>query len=484
MNKKTLAPALACALAAAMPVHADEVSDLKAEIAAQKAQAAAQQARLDQLEQKLNTIQAAGVPSATKSSNTPVALATDQQGGKLEADPGSVTLYSNGDTSLKLYGLLEATASHANHQTAAGGSATGYQTAWFSGNRLGFDAEHALTSLGQQWSMPDLKVISKLEAEFELPTGNMDTSDVFFNRDAWLGVYSDSLGKITLGRQNTLTRDFTANWGDPYGGSEVSLKEGGYSNVNNFKQFIFYSGGANGTRLNSAIEWKKKFGDHIVAGVGYAFGSGGAGGSGDVGNGGSTPGDFSKGTTQEASIAYNKIDLGAAVANVNLSYDRANVADLTHESTLLGGNVAVGPFRFNAGLAHYTAEQGVSNALGKRTDNSWTTSMSYLLNKTEFALGYQEMKGRNAGYNAGGVTLNPFGNTSGVTRTADGNKKSLYGSVMYHADKQTDFYVAADHFSVGGNWVVGDAQGNGMHFGTAQPFNSETELAVGMRFKF
>ena len=137
------------------------------------------------------------------------------------------------------------------------------QVAWFSGNRLGFDADHAL-AIGDQIGLPGLKVISKLETEFELPTGDMDTSDVFFNRDAWMGFYSDDLGKITIGRQNTLTRDFTANWGDPYGGADVGLKEGGYSNVNNFKQFIFYSGGANGTRLNSAIEWKKKFGEHIV----------------------------------------------------------------------------------------------------------------------------------------------------------------------------------------------------------------------------
>ena len=181
------------------------------------------------------------------------------------------------------------------------------QVAWFSGNRLGFDADHAL-AIGEQIGLPGLKVISKLETEFELPTGDMDTSDVFFNRDAWMGFYSDDLGKITIGRQNTLTRDFTASWGDPYGGADVGLKEGGYSNVNNFKQFIFYSGGANGTRLNSAIEWKKKFGDHIVGGLGFAFGSQGAGGSGDVGNGGSTPGDFKKGQTQEASIAMNSLE--------------------------------------------------------------------------------------------------------------------------------------------------------------------------------
>jgi hypothetical protein len=50
--------------------------------------------------------------------------------------------------------------------------------------------------------------------------------------------------------------------------------------------------------------------------LGYGFGSGGAGGSGDVGNGGGTPGDFTKGTTEEASIAYNALTLGAAKLNL------------------------------------------------------------------------------------------------------------------------------------------------------------------------
>ena len=473
------ATALAAFIACA-PAFADEISDLKAEIAAQKQAADAQKARLDALERRLNEVQQAPAAMAPK----PLALTTDQQGQPIDPAATAISLYNNGNTSLRMYGLLEATISQANHQTPTGGNATGFQTAWFSGNRLGFDADHAL-AIGTQLGLPDLKIISKLESELELPTGNMDTANVFFNRDAWLGVYSDGLGKITLGRQNTLTRDFTQNWGDPYGTPEVTLKEGGYSNVNNFKQFIFYSAAATGTRVNSGIEWKKKFGDHVVAGLGYAFGSGGSGGSGDVGNGGGNPGDFTKGTNQAVSLAYNKLDLGMAKVNLNVSYDGANVADLIHKSELVGGNVTVGMFRFNAGFAHYTAEQGASNSIGTRTDKSWTTSMSIMpAEKLEFDLGYQEMKGNHAGFNGGGNILNPFGNTSGVTLTANGGKKTLYGSIIYHVDRQVDVYFAADNFHTMGGWVVGDAQGNGMHFGGSNPFNSETEVAIGGRFKF
>jgi len=482
---KRLASPLALAIAAILPLasgvaRADEVSDLKAQI--------------DMLGKRLSDIEAKqkaaaeapAAPAAPKA--VPAALMTNQEGGPLDKVPNPVLLYTNANTSLRLYGIVEATLSNVNHQTAQGGTATGYQVAWFSGNRLGFDVEHAL-GFGESWGMPDLKMISKLETEFELPTGGSDTNGVLFNRDAWLGVYSDGLGKITLGRQNTLTRDFTQNWGDPYGTSDVTLKEGGYSNVNNFKQLIFYSAGpGGGTRVNSGIEWKKRFGEHIVAGVGFSFGAGGNGGSSDPGAGGSTPGDIQKGQSKAVSVAYNKLGLGGAYLDLNASYDHADTNDLKHTSQLFGGNLVAGMFRFNAGVIHYTGEQGkaggVKNSAGTRTDNSWTTSFSFRPGKGEYSLGYQVMKGKHAGFSSAGKIINPFGNTAGVTTVADGHKDSLYGSFVYHEDSQTDFYVAADYFKVNGGWAIGDAQGNGMLYGAGQPYQGETELAIGARFKF
>jgi hypothetical protein len=55
---------------------------------------------------------------------------------------------------------------------------------------------------------------------------------------------------------------------------------------------------------------------------------------------------------------------------------------------------------------------------------------------------------------------------------------------MFHVDRQLDVYLAADHFKVDGDWVIGDAQGNGNHFGAGQAYNNETEMAVGARYKF
>ena len=485
MKKRFVMTAIALSVAT-MGAHAQSTEALQkalaqAQEAAAQAQAAAAlaQAALAQALAAADRANSASAPAAK--APVPVALQTTQEGEPLKGAGSGVELYSNNGTSMRIYGLLEATVSDASHQNAAGDSAIGFQTAYFSGNRLGFDIDHALPMAG----MPDLKVMAKLETEFELPSGGSDTNGILFNRDAWLGFYSDSLGKVTLGRQNTLSRDFTANWGDAFGGAEVSLKEGGYSNVNNFKQFIFYSGDAGGTRVNSGIEWKRKFGDHLVAGLGHAFNYKGNGGSSDPGVGGSVPGDFSDYSSNAASVAMNGMNVGVSTINANLSYNNTKIAGLSQQDVLVGGNFVTGPFRVNAGLVHYTAQQGVNNSMGNRVDNSWTTSGSWNFTpQSKVYLGYQVMKGTNAGFHGTNIANAMITDLSGVTATASGSKTSIYTGYIYSADKQTDFYIALDTFKTSGGWVVGDAQGNGMSYGAGQKYSGTTETAVGVRYKF
>jgi predicted porin len=438
---------------------------------------------------------AAPPPAPVAQAAVPEALKTDQNGNLLGVLSKPVMVYDDDKTQVHLYGLIEATISDAtNQQSATNGkkspAAIGFQTAWFSGNRWGIDADHAL-GFGDSIGLPGLKAISKLEGEYELPSGANDTAGAMFNRDAWLGLYSPDLGKLTFGRQNTVTRDFTQTWGDAYGTQDVTLKEGGYTNVNNFKQFIFYSGApggdGSGTRYDSGIVWKKKWGDHWVTGLGYEFSFKGLGGSSDPGYGGALPGNNAKDSDQAVSVAYNQLSLGSAgTISANINYDRANNDNLIHQAWLAGGDWVIGMFRFNAGYVHYTAQQGDHNSAGTRTDNSFTVSAVVTpIPKTDFALGYVDMIGHHAGLSGGGNVLNPFlGDTRGVTQTVNGSKGTLFGSVMYHADSQTDFYVAYDYMKVGGSWVVGDAQGNGASYGKGQAHNDELEVATGIRFKF
>jgi predicted porin len=443
MKKTALCAAILVAYGFALPARADEISDLKAEIAAQKAAAAAQQARLDALEQRLNSVQPAAAPApAAGASATPAGVTYARgQGLSVGGSEGFVSLY----------GLIDVSYVHTNHATAAGDSFNGPRVAWFSGNRWGLTGKRAMGDSG-------LDAIFRLEAEFESQTGNDDTPGTTFNRDSWVGVQSAALGKLTLGRQNAIARDpiSSAIYGDPYGPAAPNLDEGGYTNNNNFKQLIFYAGSATGTRINNGVAWKKAFDGGLYAGASYQFGG--------------VAGDFAKGSSKTVTLAY-----AGGPFNVAGFVTSANVADLSNKSYSIGGNYQVGPVRVNAGIFHYTAAQGAGGALGDRTDNAYTVSAKYApLGKMDYELGYQNMKATNAAVNGGGNVLNAFANASTATATATGSRATLYASAFYHFDKITEVYVAADYLKLKDGYKVGATNGA----------PSQTELAVGLRTRF
>jgi len=447
MKKTVLCTAILAIFAISAPAFADEISDLKAEIAAQKQAAEAQKARLDALEQRLSGVQqqqqqqAAAKPAPAAGSGVLPAGVSYAQGEGLS--------YSTPSGFVSLYGLIDVSYVHSNHADAAGDSLNTGRVAWFSGNRWGMYGKRAMGDSG-------LNVIFRLESEFESQTGAMDTPGVLFNRDAWVGVENDMLGKLTFGRQNAIARDPAASaiYGDPYGPAAPSTEEGGYTNNNNFKQLIFYAGSATGTRIDNGIVWKKAFDSGIVAGAQYQFGG--------------VAGDTSRGSSETVSLAYK----GGAFNMAGFATS-ANVAGLKDKSYSVGGNYTVGPVRVNAGYFHYTGEQPA--ALGDRKDSAYTVSAKFApAGKMDYELGYQNMKATNAAVNGGGNVLNAFANTSAATATATGSRATLYASAFYHFDKITEVYVAADYLKLK----------DGYKFGATNGFPSQTELALGLRTRF
>lgn len=418
---------------------------MKAEQAAAQAQAAAEAAQTALAQIRESAAQAQVQAQAQIKSSGQV---TPNAGG-----PGTGLTYSNGANAVTLYGLLDITLSNVNHANTAGDARTGYhQSPWFSGSRWGMTGSHALDKDG-------LKAIFKLESEFVTNTGEEDTPGVLFNRDAWAGFESDSLGKITLGRQNALGRDFAANYLDPYGNATTTTNEGGGTNTNNFKQMIFYAGSATGTRYDRGVVWKKDFKNGLVAGLGYQFGG--------------VAGAFSTGSTKTASLGYN-----AGPLNVAGFINSANVAGLTHNSVSIGGNYTAGIVRFNTGYFRYTADQGAGNALGQRKDNAWTISANIApAGKLDYQLGYQVMSANHAAISGTGATANifsAFADTSSATATATGKRKTLYASAFYHFDKQAEVYVAADYLKLTDGYRQKSTNG----------FLNQTEIGIGLRLRF
>ncbi len=458
IRPKAIHVAVASAIAAlafsAGPVRADATSDLKAEIAAQRAQLEEQRLRLEAMERKLD---AATAPQAA--AQQPAAPAVAQQStdvgwlSKLIASSDSELGYTFHVTpvdTVTLYGLIDATLSDLSNSNAKGDHKRGFQTAWMSGNRWGITGRHGIFD-------NKVGVIFKLESEFDYQTGEEDTPGVLFNRDAWVGFQSEALGKLTFGRQNAIARDYTGIYGDPYGSSRVTLEEGGYTNVNNFKQLIFYAASATGTRVDRGAVWKKEFGP-FVAGLQYAFGT-------------SNVGDFQKGSTETAAFGFNA---PGDLFHLAGFYNHFNVNDLVHKAWSLGGNVQLGPLvRLNTGYYKYDSEQG--GGVGKRKDHAWTVSAKLSPGASfDYELGYQIIHAANAGVNSSGFILTPYADAAGVKSTATGDKKTLYGSVFYHFDRRAEVYLAADYMKLTDGYKLAVTNGH----------NSQVEVGVGVRMRF
>lgn len=439
---KFVPSAIAAAALIATGAHAQSADQLKDALAQAQAAAAQAQSAARQAQETLQQVQAAMAKQTEANSK---ALSMQSALGS-----GTGLTISSGANSATLYGLIDVSYVNQSNANAAGKSVTGPRVAWFSGNRWG------MTGQRQLGATDDLKAIFKLESEFESQTGNMDTPGTLFNRDAWVGLESKSMGKFTLGRQNALARDPAASgiYGDPYGGSKATTEEGGYTNNNNFKQIVFYAGSATGTRYNNGVVWKKDFGN-VVAGVGYQFGA--------------VPGSFNRGSTKTGSLAYNGD--GYTVAGFVTS---ANINDLTHSTYSFGGNVALTPMvRLYGGYYNYKAQQAVG--FGDRKDTAWTISTKIAPNTSyDFEFGYQTMRARNAGLTGGGFVQNAYSDASTITKVATGNRNTFYISAFYHLDKATEIYVAADRLNTTGSYLASQANG----------FKSQNEFALGLRFKF
>ena len=366
--------------------------------------------------------------------------------------------YRTATDTVVLYGLLDITLSGITNADARGDTKLGYQTSWFSGDRWGIWGKHVVGGVEPDWG-----VLFRLESEYTLPTGEMDTPNVLFNRDAWIGFEGKKFGKLTFGRQNTLARDFSQNWGDPYGSAGVRFDEGGWTNTNNFKQLIFYAGSVTGTRMDNGIVYKNILFDHLMVGLGYQFGE--------------VPGAFNRNTTASVAAGWN-----SDLFNVSGFFSHANLNEAQENGIGIGANLIVSSLlRINAGYMNYWSTQGTQSVTGRwslpdREDHAWTVSAKVAPTRdVDFEVGYVNFRSINAAVTSTGFTLRPFqDNPTAATAVATGTKRTLYGSVFYHLSRRAEVYLAADRM-----WLL-----DGYRLAVTNGYSTQTEIATGIRFRF
>jgi predicted porin len=368
----------------------------------------------------------------------------------LAASAGTLIAGSvHAQSSVQLYGLIDLSApSYQTHADAKGDHVVGMGVGgepWFSGSRWGLKG---VEDIGN-----GSRIIFRLESEYRMSDGQMEDPGQIFDRDAWVGYEDNTLGKFTAGFQNTIARDASTIYGDPYGSAALTTEEGGWTNANNFKQLIFYAGSATGTRYNNSIAWKKLFNNGLFMSAGYAFGN---------------TTTFPTGSNYQAALGYN-----GGPFNLSAFYSHADNAGFINQSYSAGGNYTFSIVRVNAGYFHYTGDQG---ALGQRHDNAWTVSLKLAPKGAfDYEVGYQQMHVKNAAYNSDGdvpnANIGTFSMTNGI---ANGYKETLYASVFYHLSKRTEVYIAGDYMKLHGGYTVATT------FGA----NNQLELTSGIRTRF
>ncbi|MDR3098747.1 MAG: porin [Paraburkholderia sp.] len=356
---------------------------------------------------------------------------------------------AHAQSSVQLYGLIDLSVpTYQSHADAKGDHVIGMGIGgepWFSGSRWGLKGAEDIGG--------GTKVIFRLESEYTVANGKMEDPGQIFDRDAWVGVQDERFGKLTAGFQNTIARDASAIYGDPYGSAKLTTEEGGWTNANNFKQMIFYAAGPTGTRYSNGVAWKKLFSNGIFASAGYAFGN---------------QTSFGNNSTYQVALGYNGPSYAASTF-----YSHVNRDGFTNQSFSVGGNYTMGIVRANLGYFRYWGNQG---ALGQRQDNAWTVSLKLApKGALDYELGYQQMRTHNAAYNADGdipnANLEAFDPTSGLH---NGFKETLYGSIFYHLSKRTEVYLAGDYMKLHGGYTVGTTYGS----------NNQVEVTTGVRTRF
>ena len=399
-------------------------------------------------------------PSAPKTAASTTPL---QDRVRLSETPSGYRFINTDTTTIGIYGLLDLTIGssstggpNANPNAATAGVTnkrwTGLDVSWMNGNRWGIQGTHLLDR------ETATNIVIKLESEFELPTGNFDggyAAPILFNRDAWIGLQSPTLGLLTFGRQDSLGRDVNMIWANPFSTDKNGYAEGGWMNNQVMYQLMEYSGSPTGNRWDSSVVWKKVSGNWMAS-LGYQF----AGLQNTQPSNGGTDvvdtGKGLKGTQQAVGLGYNSTD---DIWHASASATHANYDGYAKKVFSLGGNVRpVHELRLNGGV--YRADIDQPTSVGNRKDLAWTLSAQiYPAGKIDYALAYYHISATNAG-NAGGNTLQPFDLTANITSAASGKWDTFYGAAFYRWDSQTDFYLAWDTSKVSGGYNSNYFNGN------------------------
>ena len=337
-------------------------------------------------------------------------------------------------SSVTLYGVVDAGLSYNNKANAAGDNLYRMTSGNQSGSRWGL---RGVEDLGG-----GLKGIFVLESGINVDTGGQADTSRLFNRNAYVGLQSQ-WGTVTLGRQQTLFYDF----GLIYDPMAISTR---YSITSTAAEFA--------SRADNAVKYVGTFGG-LTASALYSF----------TNNGQETAGKFSNGREYSAALSY-----AAGPFSVGAVYDQSNNVDnaagvggsqLTRRAAV-AGTYAFGPAKVYAGYRYAHGFNGAT-ITGAPTANSAS-------NLYWAGLGYQLTPAFSL---TGSVYYHDFRNTSA-------DPWQFVATADYALSKRTDLYTSLSYVKNKNGSSLGVDGFNTSTTTNVQAGANQFGATVGVRHKF
>jgi predicted porin len=334
---------------------------------------------------------------------------------------------AHAQSSVTLYGLIDAGVTYANHvATSSGhGSLVRYADGVAQGSRWGIRGKEDLGD--------GLSAIFTLESGFNSGDGTISQGGALFGRQAWVGLNKNGVGSLTLGRQYSLSRDILHNYTMAH-----ETPAGNYAyHINDLDQLT-------SSRINNAVKFSSANFNGLTFGVLYGFSNqaGAFAGSPTTTTGTTTTQGSSRTFSAGVNYAPGPFAIGAAYTDIRFP------GGATPPFTASIANINTGPLRdlrtFGIGASYLIGH-------GKVWGN-WTHTQLIQIAAHQSTLNNYEVGGRyafTAAMSGGlGYTFSDLGGEFG------GRWHQVNSFVDYALSKRTDVYALAIYQKASGNNVV------------------------------
>ncbi|BAN25008.1 porin [Caballeronia insecticola] len=381
----------------------------------------------------------------------------------LAAFAATAATSAHAQSSVTLYGIIDAGISYVNNAARTGGSDSlvKYDDGVAQGSRWGLKGSEDLGG--------GLKAIFTLENGFNSGTGTLGQGGAEFGRQAYVGIAKNDVGSLTFGRQYSFSTDYL--------GGNYSI--GGQTVAGNYAYHINDVDQLTSSRINNAVKFSSASFYGVTFGAMYGFSNqaGAFAGAPNTTVGTTTVAGSSRAYSFGLNYKAGPFGIGAAYTDIHYPGAATPAFSTNLANIATGGTKDLRTFGIGANYAF-----GAATVFGLWTNTRFEpiTGASSKLNAFDIGGKYNFTSALTAGL---GYTY------MDLTDNFKGHWHQVDASVDYALSKRTDVYALAIYQKASGsnNGVENQAQiGSATSYFGSSGLGENNQLAfrVGIRHKF